>query len=386
MDGKFESIYPALACNSFKECQLNTAAHRIFPSLSQEAIAAFMYVPLAALIFAPIAKLPPLFALWLWQVLSVVALVVACKCIVGSKRGDVSRCVWLSFLFLPVQHVLAIGQTDLLIGLLPLALGYALLHRGKDIQGGLCWSLLILKPQSFLPALICAGMLALRKRLGPLIGTVIGSGVILALTLVVCGWSTTQMWLHTMQVCQQTFALNTACSPATAAYCSLPLAALLLLPAQFRQYWQPMAAVWMALIASVASAGFVWSERHRSAAPGAASEAQATAGGITSTALDKALCLSLLITPLSVIYFQFYSLVLLLPVMWLCLFPSLGKNLQASPTGKTLLGVVLLVDVYFVALLFLPQIPVPATVAHIAALAFLCATAAAQLIRRKSAV
>lgn len=176
--GDFDRLYPGPDDVSFRESAFNDFAHQLLPELDERSTTAFMYPPIVAWIFAPLSVLPPHVSLLMWQVISVVALGLACVLLSKTSEVGARALFFLSCLFFPTFMTVLIGQAGILFGLLPLSIGYWSLSRGSPAAAGFIWAALALKPQ-FVPA---AGLMSMAYAANGRLRLL--SGMILGL----CGW------------------------------------------------------------------------------------------------------------------------------------------------------------------------------------------------------
>jgi len=120
-----------------------------------------------------------------------------CCAIAGAKSSEL---FFLAFLFLPIFLTLWAGQLGLTFGLLPLCLGFSLLVNNRPWLAGFVWSLLLLKPQYFLPAAFVALVLLLRQRYRVFVGMSLGVVGLLVVTLLAFGPELTLHWLQSHRV------------------------------------------------------------------------------------------------------------------------------------------------------------------------------------------
>jgi len=198
--GRYEELYPPSNARSFIGSPFDKAAHALLPHLPKQTTGAYMYTPLVAGFFAPFSLLDPNAALLAWQVLSILALAV-CALLLGHITGRKSSDIFfLSFLFAPVFLTLWAGQLGLGFGLLPLCIGYFLILRERPLLAGIVWSLLLLKPQFFMPAAFVAIVCACMKRFRVLIGITLGIAGLLVLTIAIFSWPVMLQWVLSHRV------------------------------------------------------------------------------------------------------------------------------------------------------------------------------------------
>lgn len=148
----------------------------------------YMHPPFEALLFAPFSYLPYLHAFLLWDLVSIVALLVVPILLRAELRGlqDFPVHLWLLIFlaFFPVFALLLQGQDDAFL-LLLVTLAYLALRRKADFRAG-CWlGLGLIRPQFALPLIF---ILLAGGQPGAAAGfalTGLGLGII---TVVVFGW------------------------------------------------------------------------------------------------------------------------------------------------------------------------------------------------------
>ncbi|MGN6717726.1 MAG: glycosyltransferase family 87 protein [Candidatus Binatia bacterium] len=199
-NGRYDQLYPSPNARSFIDSPFDKAAHRLLPHLPRTTTGAYMYTPLVAGFFVPFRLLDPNTALLVWQVFSILALLASAFLLAQITRAKASDIFFLSFLFAPVFLTLWAGQLGLAFGLLPLCLGYVLMLREKPLFAGLVWSLLLFKPQFFLPAAFVAVICACRQRFRPLIAMILGGVALLFVTVDVFSWPVTLQWITSHRV------------------------------------------------------------------------------------------------------------------------------------------------------------------------------------------
>ncbi|MDP3509651.1 MAG: glycosyltransferase family 87 protein [Candidatus Melainabacteria bacterium] len=206
VDGLAQNIYPPPSATSFVDAPFNLYVHQLLTFLPKQYVAVYMYSPLMALFFVPFSFMTPQHALIAWQVFSIIVLALVAWL---SSRGD----RWLAIeyfsmlaLFCPVFHTLLIGHLGIVVGLLPLALGYAFLSRGREIAGGMVWGALLLKPQFLPTALLVCGALFLSKRPKATIGLALGLLLFGLATVFSLGPSLFVEWLKSFKMSDTIFA------------------------------------------------------------------------------------------------------------------------------------------------------------------------------------
>jgi hypothetical protein len=194
VSGKASDLYPAAEATSFIDASFDKAAHTLLDSLPENTTAIYMYSPVVAWLFAPLSHLSPNLSLLAWQALSIVALTISCKLIAQSLEINFGESLFFCSLFGPIFITLWSGQLGLVLGLLPLSIGYILFLRGFPFVAGLIWSLLLLKPQYFpavgFVALVVAICGNFRIALGIFFGTlgIVGANLLLFSPALVIQW------------------------------------------------------------------------------------------------------------------------------------------------------------------------------------------------------
>jgi len=159
-----------------------------------------MYIPLLAGFFAPFSLVDPNLSLFLWQLMSVVALALSVTILSRVSRIKISELFFLSFLYGPVFLTLWAGQLGLGFGLLPLCIGYFLLLRQMPFAAGIVWSFLLLKPQYFFAPAFVALVNALTGRYRTLTGMSVGVVCLIVLTTAAFSTPLTVQWLLSHRV------------------------------------------------------------------------------------------------------------------------------------------------------------------------------------------
>jgi len=150
--------------------------------------------------FAPFSLVDPNLSLFLWQLMSVVALALSVTILSRVSRIKISELFFLSFLYGPVFLTLWAGQLGLGFGLLPLCIGYFLLLRQMPFAAGIVWSFLLLKPQYFFAPAFVALVNALTGRYRTLTGMSVGVVCLIVLTTAAFSTPLTVQWLLSHRV------------------------------------------------------------------------------------------------------------------------------------------------------------------------------------------
>jgi hypothetical protein len=197
--GRAEELYPEANASSFAHSRFDKAAHTLLPLLPQSVVAAYMYSPIVAWIFAPLSYLDAKWSLVLWQGLSLVAFAVSCRILGRIGKVRATDIFVLSFLFFPAIISLWIGQVCLVFGVLPLCCGYYLLTTNRPFWAGVAWSCLLLKPQ-YMPAVVLVALaLAVAGKLRCFGGIALGCATLSLANLIVLPAEITKSWLRTFE-------------------------------------------------------------------------------------------------------------------------------------------------------------------------------------------
>lgn len=205
LSGQANDMYPPLSATNLIDTPFNHYAHSVLSTLAPQMTAIYMYSPLTALALTPFGALDSQWAMVAWQVSCAVALLVSAVLMHKVTGRSAWSLFFASIIFLPVFHTVLIGHLGIVMGILPLALAFYLLHKDKQFFAGLAFSLLLLKPQ-FLPAamLIC-GALAVTGRFACSLGLVSGAVALTGLTYLVFGGDIIKAWLSSFRLSDTIF-------------------------------------------------------------------------------------------------------------------------------------------------------------------------------------
>lgn len=204
--GLAQNIYPPATATSFVQAPFNLYVHELLTFLPKNFVAIYMYSPLTALFFVPFSFLTPSYALVAWQLVSI--LVLALVAFVLSRRDLLKAVEYFCMfaLFCPVFHTLLIGHVGIILGLLPLAIGYAFLSRGRDLAAGISWGALLLKPQFLPAAMLVCGALFFSKKPKAAIGLLSGFAIFGLATAFALGPDMFMAWLKSFKMSDTIFA------------------------------------------------------------------------------------------------------------------------------------------------------------------------------------
>ncbi len=244
-EGNARMLYPPAQATSFIDTDFDKAAHRVLPELPPRATAEYMYMPLVAGFFAPFSLLPAGYSLLAWQIVSLVALAFSAFLISShashtEERSNLDIAAgWISLTLLPLAMSIWIGQLSIVFGLLPLVGGLYFVFKGKDLQGGLIWSLAVIKPQFFIPALMMTIALATARRFKPIIGIICAVTIIIIVNLVLFSPTLFGEWLTTLKLAESVYS-DLKFGVAQPIATSLPRAIILLLPVSQHAIFKPL--------------------------------------------------------------------------------------------------------------------------------------------------
>lgn len=207
-EGNVAQLYPEPTITSIHETEYNRRAHDILPNMAKSLTAICPYLPLVPLMLAPLTYLAPAHAFLVWQILSAAALFASAIMIDNLRQQRSLSTFWLGLLFLPVIHCLFVGQSAILLGLLPLSAGFFLLQKQRPLAAGLVFAVSFLKPQIFLGAIFITLCMLFRKSWKPLAGLISGAAALSTITLAVFGIDTIRRWLVGMQVVDAVYSVG----------------------------------------------------------------------------------------------------------------------------------------------------------------------------------
>ncbi|MCA0314094.1 MAG: DUF2029 domain-containing protein [Candidatus Melainabacteria bacterium] len=203
--GKFAQLYPPVSAQDLFNTPFNQFAHQTLDALGQGFTAIYMYSPLNALLMVPFAFFDTRYALFAWQIFSIICLALSAFLIKSATGRSAAMYFFASVYFLPVFATLLIGHLGIVLGILPLALAYYAAQKQRPFLAGLCYSLFILKPQ-FLPiAMLASGADCLKGRYKSLVGLIAGLLALVALTIGVFGIDIIKAWLSSFRLSDTIF-------------------------------------------------------------------------------------------------------------------------------------------------------------------------------------
>jgi hypothetical protein len=338
-EGNAAQLYPPEGTTSWVNTFFDQRAHQLLPALPHAVTPIYMYAPLVAASMVPFTFLPPNLALLAFQLLSIAALCLSCWLLArAASASGFSDFAWGAAMFFPIFQCLLIGQLALAMGLLPLSAGFFALARGKPFAAGLIFSVLTLKLQ-FLPAalLICAALL-LRKRPVCLGGLLLGSVVLVGITLAIFPVHIYKLWLASLSLSNTNFT-NPVYGITNHLVSSLP-GLLTILTAKSLGGTASLLGWAVAGIIGLVSLAIGW-------------KILDTTGSDDSGAA-KLFVLACAILPLVSPHFLFYDLsVLFLPAV--VIFAGAGTQPQAVKLRAPVLLAAAIIDAYFLTFMFVDK-------------------------------
>ncbi len=255
-EGNARMLYPPAGSTSFIDTEFDKAAHRVLPLLPARATAEYMYMPLIAGLFVPFSFLPLGYSILAWQILSLVAVAYSAFLISShasqteeSSNLDIAA-GWISLTLIPLALSIWIGQLSAIYGLLPLVGGIYFVYKRKDFLGGLMWSLAVLKPQFFIPAVMMTLGLASAKRFKPIFGIACGIAGVIAINLVLFSPDLFREWLSTLKLADAVYS-DTKYGVNTQLATSLPRAIILMLPVAQHAVFKPLVYALSAILGGI---------------------------------------------------------------------------------------------------------------------------------------
>ena len=227
IERRLKELYPLPSDTRLTETAYNKAAHKILPDLPANVGTAQFYPPLVPLLFSPLGFLPPPVALFVFQILGIAAVALSSRLLCSGKSAE--KYFFCSFLFTPLTVALWIGQSDLIIGVLPYSLMYWLLSRNRPMSAGLVASVTLLKTNLMLVPGFISVILILRHQWRMFAGLCAGGAVIILLNLLIFGPSVCSGWIVDVKLLESDF-LNPTTGAARHLAASLPRVLLFLAP------------------------------------------------------------------------------------------------------------------------------------------------------------
>jgi hypothetical protein len=255
-EGRFQALYVPMSASSWtdenmmsefaKLPELHPSEHPVMYQLR------YLYPPLVALLLTPLSWLTYRQSLIAWQILSLFSVLVSCYLVAnatndpGGKRLFQTLTLFAaSFVLLPLDSCLTIGQTSLVFGLLPWAAAYYWWMKERPVKTGLSWACLGLKPQLLVPACLIVACNFLRPgtnkwevtKLGDFFRLAVPMAVGAGLLVVIPGLLLQNLpaWLHTVKLWQSFFFGSMETYPHYWLLASLPVTLAVTAPSAMRE-------------------------------------------------------------------------------------------------------------------------------------------------------
>jgi hypothetical protein len=242
-EGRADALYPPPNAENFDNTAFNESAHELIKDLPKNSTAAYQYPPLLAFVLAPLSFLPPVWSLFVFQIISMICLALTTENILAAvikkdmSRTDILNWTFTSLSFLPVLITLWIGQIGIIVGMLPLSLGFRFLLNKSPVKAGLVLSLCMFKPQFSILAMFLAASPVVDRKSKCLIAMGFGMVSFLLANLLVFGPHVLGSWFSCLKVSDHAFSIAPAVNSHMAT--SLPQAAVLMLPQDYVQMCKP---------------------------------------------------------------------------------------------------------------------------------------------------
>lgn len=259
---KLDLIYPPPESTALSGSPYNRLAHQVMPDMTPSLTAVCPYFPLVPFIFSPLSLLQPHWAFLAFAALSVLALFASCRLLDALGATQKVSSFWWSLLYFPVAHCIFIGQSDIMLGLLPLTIGYFALRKNRPYLAGVAWALTFLKPQFFLSIAFFCVMLLFRQKHKPLLALICGSIALCVTNLVIFGPHSFEQWLGGMRAVERVYS-DAHNGVVVAIVACLPRMILLSLPTAMHIWVKPLVYALSAafvLIAALACRNFARSD------------------------------------------------------------------------------------------------------------------------------
>jgi hypothetical protein len=312
-------LYPQPLDASLRGAPFDVLGHKYLPATNAGNFFLFMYPPVVALMFTPLAYLAERLSLVVWQLISVLYLFGAAA--IFKRFAHSSAPLWLlaasAYTLLCVMHNLVIGQIVILLGVLPITFGWLLWQREKDFLCGLAFAIAVLKPQFLVPILVLPvallvgawirkDLLLIRSGVKMLAGLILGILFIFLVQTILTGPACLSGWLRCLGLVNRVMNGGTVTPWANHLFLSIPG---LLGTALTDPSWQRLVPFLQGgiMIAATAFLGLtdyrIWQSRF-------------TADEKRQLSL---VCLFSLL-PLMAVYLRDYDYALVVPAMWVVFF------------------------------------------------------------------
>lgn len=234
--GRYGELYPAKDATTYRDCPFDKLSHSLLPLLPKESVTVWQYTPWTAVAITPFSFLPPLPALICWQAVTIMALYASCF-FLAETVGSITptRLFVLSFIFLPVFHMLKLGQCGILMGLLPIVMGLYCLRCSRFSLAGLAFSLSLFSLKYLPVVLLISTLLLLQKNRQTLIALLLGCTLQIGTCLVILpGWLWS-VWADSLHIAERYYLLDPDISHRWYYYVSLTSVLLSMIPLDMRE-------------------------------------------------------------------------------------------------------------------------------------------------------
>lgn len=201
--GNLSGLYPNPGATTFYGEDFYRLCHELLPWLPERFLSSFLYLPIVAFMFAPLSTLERAESFIAWQLISAAALFTSCALVSYATPETTNGCFkrtlrlfLLAMALCPIDCTLQIGHVGLVMGILPISVGWFLLKRNHPLAAGLFLGLLALRPQYLLPGAVLAVALAFQKEARVFVGMTFTGIGLLALNLGLFGSDLMSRWLN----------------------------------------------------------------------------------------------------------------------------------------------------------------------------------------------
>jgi len=346
------SLYPHPTDLTLRGAPFDVLGHKYLPATSSGNFFLFMYPPLVALMFAPLALLTDRTSLLIWQLATMVLMLAAAYAFKKSEAVKQSFFIMAAsaYTLFCVMHNLVIGQIVVLIGVIPLTAGWLLWRHQKNFRAGLAFSIIVLKPQLLIPivvlpvAALIGGWLRkdqalVRSNLRLLAGMTLGVLLIFGLQICLAGVDSLVGWLRCLRLVNSVVVGESSTPWANHLFLSLPGLLGTTLNGPFWQRAMPSLQGGL-LISAALFLGFtsncIWKS------------------GFSADDKKRVslVCLYALI-PLMAVYLRDYDYAILLPAMWVVFFAMNRQSPLFAPAYQFILWTIAILNLQMILFLLL---------------------------------
>lgn len=241
--GNIAGLYPEPGSTTFFGQDFYKLCHQLLPWLPERFLSSFLYMPIVAFMFAPLSTLERADSLIAWQIISLGALFASCALVsyatpepTPGRSFRTLRLFLLACALCPVDCTLQIGHVGIVMGILPLSLGWFLMQRNLLFLSGLVFGLLMLRPQYLLPAVVLAIAFAFKKEFRPLNGMIAACAGLIAVNFAMFGPTIMSRWANGFLLGDTMYSDTTRYPHNKALIFGLPRAILYWLPQTWTQW------------------------------------------------------------------------------------------------------------------------------------------------------